>query len=92
MFKSLIVGFALAVSCVFASEPVIEDHVLVLNEENYHKTITENEFVMVEFYAPWCGHCQQLAPEYSAAAEKAASLDPKVILAKVDATENEELA
>lgn len=44
---------------------------------------------MVEFYAPWCGHCKALEPEWNTAAR---DLKGKVKFAKVDATENEQLA
>lgn len=44
--------------------------------------------VLVKFYAPWCGHCKTLAPEFDKAAE-ALSNNPNVILVKVDSTGNE---
>jgi protein disulfide-isomerase A1 len=43
---------------------------------------------LVEFYAPWCGHCKSLAPHFEAAAKKLA-VNPNILIAKVDSTENE---
>ncbi|WVY99353.1 hypothetical protein V8G54_025423 [Vigna mungo] len=68
---------------------VDEKDVVVLKDKNFSDVIKNNRFVMVEFYAPWCGHCQALAPEYAAAASELKGED--VILAKVDATEENEL-
>ncbi|GLJ52349.1 hypothetical protein SUGI_1113630 [Cryptomeria japonica] len=68
---------------------VDEKDVVVLKEGNFTDFIAKNRFVMVEFYAPWCGHCQALAPEYAAAAT---DLKGEVALAKVDATEENDLA
>ncbi|KAF7805585.1 protein disulfide isomerase-like 1-4 [Senna tora] len=72
-------------------EPEVDDKdVVVLKEGNFSHVVKTNQFVMVEFYAPWCGHCQALAPEYAAAATELKG--ENVILAKVDATEENELA
>lgn len=69
---------------------VDEKDVVVLKGANFSDFIKNNQFVMVEFYAPWCGHCQAMAPEYAAAATELKA--EKVALAKVDATEENELA
>ncbi|KAK8352664.1 hypothetical protein V6Z12_A05G109000 [Gossypium hirsutum] len=71
--------------------PQIDDKdVVVLTQGNFSDFIKNNKFGMVEFYAPWCGHCQSLAPEYAAAATELKG--EGVLLAKVDATQEDELA
>ncbi|KAH9288520.1 hypothetical protein KI387_032637 [Taxus chinensis] len=73
----------------FDMPAVDEKDVAVLKDGNFSDFVTKNRYILVEFYAPWCGHCQALAPEYAAAATE---LKGEVALAKVDATEENDLA
>merc|ERR1712060_958034 len=44
--------------------------------------------VLVEFYAPWCGHCKKLEPVYRDVAKRLESV-PTMLVAKIDATQND---
>uniref|UniRef100_I3J5R9 Protein disulfide-isomerase n=1 Tax=Oreochromis niloticus TaxID=8128 RepID=I3J5R9_ORENI len=69
-----------------------ENNVMILHINNFERALSENQYLLVEFYAPWCGHCKQLEPIYAEAAEKLKEEEPELRLAKVDATEEKELA
>ncbi|KAF8948956.1 Protein disulfide-isomerase A4 [Haplosporangium gracile] len=61
----------------------------VLTSENF-KDVINQKFVLVDFYAPWCGHCQNLEPEYEAAA-KWLKENETIQLAKIDCVAEKEI-
>jgi len=80
----------LLLTAAFAAAPAAladGDDVLALTESTFEKEVGQDRGALVEFYAPWCGHCKKLAPEYErlgASFKKAKS----VLIAKVDCDEH----
>jgi protein disulfide-isomerase A1 len=66
-----------------------ESDVVSLTKDTFKPFMEENNLVLAEFFAPWCGHCKALAPKYE---EAATELKGKNIpLVKVDCTAEEDL-
>lgn len=78
------------VALSFAADIERDEGVIIGTEDNFQELLDTHDKVLVEFYAPWCGHCKKLAPEYAAAAEILSA--DNIDLVKVDATENGDLA
>jgi len=79
MIKQLIF-IAMLIQALSASD------VIELKDSNFDSKIGQHDVALVEFYAPWCGHCKRLAPEYEKAATELKNNDPPVALVKVDCT------
>ncbi|KAK4186148.1 putative disulfide-isomerase precursor [Podospora australis] len=77
------------------SEPIPEKQegpVTVVVAKNYNDIVLDDtKDVLIEFYAPWCGHCKALAPKYEELGSLYAKSEfkDKVVIAKVDATAND---
>ena len=72
------------------SEPIPDQTgpVKVAVAKNFDELVNKNtKDVLIEFYAPWCGHCKKLAPIYDQLGEKMA--DEEVDIVKMDATAND---
>lgn len=56
--------------------------------ENFNDVINNNEFVVVDFWAPWCGPCKGFAPVYEELSEKY----PDIVFAKINTEDEQQLA
>ncbi|KAL1952549.1 hypothetical protein VTO42DRAFT_4824 [Malbranchea cinnamomea] len=88
-FQTLALGLASAGLAASALATETESDVISLGKDTFKDFIKEHELVLAEFFAPWCGHCKALAPEYEAAATELK--DRNIPLVKVDCTEEADL-
>jgi len=73
--------------CLFALS--LASDVLILTPDNFDSEVGGDQPAFIEFFAPWCGHCKSLAPEYEIAATAFAKLPVKI--ASVDADQHKDL-
>jgi thioredoxin 1 len=62
--------------------------VVELTKDNFEEVVTNNSFVIVDFWAPWCGPCRSFAPTY----DKVSGDHPDIVFAKVNTEEEREIA
>lgn len=86
----IILVFSLTINFSIQDEDEDPGYVNVLTDETFDDFVKNNDFVLVKYYAPWCGHCKRMAPDYKEAAEELKDTPYK--LAKVDATKETKCA
>lgn len=62
--------------------------VVELNAQTFEQTIKDNAFVIVDYWAPWCGPCRSFAPVF----EKVSADHPDVVFAKVNTEDEQQIA
>ena len=68
---------------LFALIVLANAKVVSLNNKNFFDIVGKDEHVFVKFFAPWCGHCKRLAPEYEKLSDALAS-NKQVVIAEID--------
>jgi protein disulfide-isomerase A6 len=81
---TLVALLAIATIQVWAADSSATN-VKILTPDNFDSVVGHGQGVFVEFFAPWCGHCKTLAPEYEIVATAFKNLGSQAVIASVDA-------
>ncbi|KAL8225679.1 hypothetical protein R6Q57_018236 [Mikania cordata] len=88
----IILALCIVSPIVSCHEFTVNGKVLELDESNFDSAISSFDFILVDFYAPWCGHCKRLSPELDKAAPMLSGLKKPVVIAKIDADKYSRIA
>ncbi|KAL2520111.1 Protein disulfide-isomerase 5-2 [Forsythia ovata] len=91
LFSSLLSYFP-SISASQEHQFKVDGKVLELEDSNFDAAISTFDYILVDFYAPWCGHCKRLGPELDKAAPVLGGLKQPIIVAKIDADRYKRLA
>ena len=69
---------------------LVHSNVVVLDDSNYTSYVQEHPYVFVKYYAPWCGHCKSMAPDYEKLGQTSEGKEYNIV--KIDLTENKKIA
>ena len=68
-----------------------DNKVMILDQKSFDQEFAKHDLLVVEFYAPWCQHCKDFAPEYQKIAKQLVSQNPSISVAKVNGDKNASL-